>query len=738
MASVDFTVVIPLYNHEAYVGSALDSVLAQTLPAREIIIIDDGSRDDGAVVARKLLKDHPCATVLQQPNAGAHTTINRCIDLATSRFVAVLNSDDEFRPGKLQRCAELFDANPDVDMIFGRVALIDHAGDAIVEGGAVDWLERAHRFLGAAGQLDVALVNENFAVTTSNMVFDKSLWARNGGFQPLRYCHDLDFCFASMRNGVVLYDHEFEHVNYRIHQTNTIKENILKVRVEIACVLAEALANCLLRRNSLDPRILGLLDVALTDKGFGNLLPFLMAKRNCFSTREEFFGWALGDAQVNVLLMDHLERPEDRAVLLYGAEPEGCYHSNRASEAAAARPAAPKTPPLKGGPIVVELSAFDRGGLEKVVLDTSILMKKRGLESIIVSCGRVGALGEVARSHGITVYQLPEQKPLEFYADILRKHAVKLAISHFSRVGYPVFADAGVPNITFIHNVYAFLSGDALKNFGNDDALVNKYISVSSRAKDYAVARLNVAPEKIVTIPNGLIVGEHVARARAATPLTREQFGLNADDYVFLNVASYNLHKNHYLMAAAMKLVLAKTRRIKILCVGNTIFPPHIDALKAYLVENGLESHILMPGHFPEVAPLHAISDAFLLPSLIEGWSIAMNEAMFFGKPLLMTDTGGAADVIEGGDIGILLPNEYGETGALYSELLDDIAYNRRSFRTAAHLAQGMMSFFKNAEHWKRAGKRGHEKILKKYDFSQVVDSYFPIFEAVASERTRK
>ena len=92
------------------------------------------------------------------------------------------------------------------------------------------------------------------------------------------------------------------------------------------------------------------------------------------------------------------------------------------------------------------------------------------------------------------------------------------------------------------------------------------------------------------------------------------------------------------------------------------------------------------------------MADAFLLPSFIEGWSIAMNEAMFYGKPLLMTDTGGASEVIEDGDIGRLIPNEYGDVTNLHSSLLDELAFNRRHFQTAAYLAQAMIEFADHRE----------------------------------------
>jgi glycosyltransferase involved in cell wall biosynthesis/GT2 family glycosyltransferase len=760
----DVSVVIPLYNHAHYIGSAIESVLAQTLPAREIVIIDDGSSDDGLKVARRALAGYPAATIVAQTNAGAHNTINRCISMARSRFVAVLNSDDQFEPHKLERCAQLWREDSSLDLVFGNVGLIDDDGAPVREGPTIDWLHRARDFLVRSDRLDLALANENFAVTTSNFVFTKRIWERNGGFQGLRYCHDLEFAFAALRNGCVLYDADVAHIRYRVHASNTIKEYVNRVRVEIAGVLACALDGGLLMnpQGECDERTIALFDKALTDKGLGNLVPFLSARLAAFGgDRAAFYDWAINDPAVNSVLLQQVENKlsaadfgplPGRALYRAGASTQALpiKHDVLSGEPAEQRLASfqafldnvahkTKQPQKTGvdargqlsGPIVVELSSFDRGGLEKVVLDTSVVLRDLGLDSIIVSCGKVGHLGQIARAQGFTVYELSQADPQGHYRKILKDHGIKLTISHFSRTGYKIFREMGIPNLTFIHNVYAFLNGEALDNFRQDDAFVDRYISVSPKATDYAASRLGIDRGKIVTVPNGLLIDEHVARARAAEPVTREQFGIREDDYVFLNVASYNLHKSHYLMAEAMHMLLRKTDRVRILCIGNTIVPHHVDALRDHLEATGVADHMLMPGYFPDVASFHAIADAFLLPSLIEGWSIAMNEAMFFGKPMILSDTGGSSEVIMDGDIGILLPNEYGAVSDLHSELLDDIAYNRRHFRTSAYLARAMLDFADNPGRWREAGLKGHQRLMENYDFVEVVRSYLPIFKDV-------
>lgn len=378
--------------------------------------------------------------------------------------------------------------------------------------------------------------------------------------------------------------------------------------------------------------------------------------------------------------------------------------------------------------LLIELASFDKGGLEKVVLDSAMRFDRAKFDVTVVSVGKLGHLGDVARQAGLRVVGLPENGKERAYNRILDECRIDLAISHFSHFGYRLLRRKHVPNITFIHNVYAFLCGDALRRFRDDDRFVDLYISVSNKATEYAHQKLGIALDKIVTIPNGLIIEEHEQRERTAPIVLREDLGLDATDYVFLNVASYNLHKGHYLMADAMRKVVKSHPEIKILCIGNVVHPPHIDQLRHYLAEHGLERNILMPGYHPNIESFYQIADAFLLPSFIEGWSIAMNEAMFYGKPMILTDTGGAAQVIENSDIGILVEPEYGDFLELDSARLDQLAYEPRSYRIAQPLADAMVDFATRRKYWAQAGRRGRDKIFANYNFDDIVRRYEQIF----------
>ncbi len=107
------SVVIPAYNVAAHIGEAIDSVLAQDYAPVEIIVVDDGSRDDTADVVSSRF---PQVTLIRKANGGAATARNAGIRQAQGEFIAFLDADDIWLPGKLKAQVDYFRAHPDVAM----------------------------------------------------------------------------------------------------------------------------------------------------------------------------------------------------------------------------------------------------------------------------------------------------------------------------------------------------------------------------------------------------------------------------------------------------------------------------------------------------------------------------------------------------------------------------------------------------------------------------------------------
>lgn len=104
-------VVVPAYNNAGFVGRAIDSILAQTLPADEIIVVDDGSTDNTADIVRSYGQQ---VRYIYQESAGASVARNTGIEAAKSDWIAFLDADDEWLPEKLKLQTEHLERNPDI------------------------------------------------------------------------------------------------------------------------------------------------------------------------------------------------------------------------------------------------------------------------------------------------------------------------------------------------------------------------------------------------------------------------------------------------------------------------------------------------------------------------------------------------------------------------------------------------------------------------------------------------
>ena len=107
------SVLIPCYNAGAYLRQTLESVLAQTFQAFEIVLVDDGSTDDSAAIA----KEFPRVRYVQKTHSGISATRNRAVQEARGEFVAFLDADDLWHPEKLQKQVAYLDANPHCQMV---------------------------------------------------------------------------------------------------------------------------------------------------------------------------------------------------------------------------------------------------------------------------------------------------------------------------------------------------------------------------------------------------------------------------------------------------------------------------------------------------------------------------------------------------------------------------------------------------------------------------------------------
>jgi hypothetical protein len=186
------SVVMASYNHAAFVQQAVESALTQSFTDLEVVITDDGSRDGTADVIRRMADPRISLEVLAD-NQGACVAVNRALGRVRGEYVAVLNSDDYFLPGKLARQAAFLDAHPEIGAVFGQPQFVDERGRPFANPSHAfpkiyseqnysrrEWLKRFFYF--------------GNSLCHPTVLIRKSCYERVGKFDPLlMQLPDLDF-----------------------------------------------------------------------------------------------------------------------------------------------------------------------------------------------------------------------------------------------------------------------------------------------------------------------------------------------------------------------------------------------------------------------------------------------------------------------------------------------------------------------------------------------------------------
>ncbi|CAH0997924.1 Undecaprenyl-phosphate 4-deoxy-4-formamido-L-arabinose transferase [Emticicia aquatica] len=115
MSKLNISVIIPVYNAELYIKECIDSVLNQTLPPQEIIVINDGSSDNSFSILQSY--GHKI-NLFNQENKGLAATLNAGIKYAKNEWITFLDADDYWHPQNLAWKNEFYQANPDTLICF--------------------------------------------------------------------------------------------------------------------------------------------------------------------------------------------------------------------------------------------------------------------------------------------------------------------------------------------------------------------------------------------------------------------------------------------------------------------------------------------------------------------------------------------------------------------------------------------------------------------------------------------
>src|SRR5215208_7628052 len=129
VASPLVSVVIPCYNQAHFLGEAIESVLAQSYPYFEIIVVDDGSPDDTSEVAAR----YPEVRLVRQENQGVSGARNSGFARSEGEYVVFLDADDRLLPEALEAHLEHLEAHPECAFVSGRYKFMADGGSPLSE-----------------------------------------------------------------------------------------------------------------------------------------------------------------------------------------------------------------------------------------------------------------------------------------------------------------------------------------------------------------------------------------------------------------------------------------------------------------------------------------------------------------------------------------------------------------------------------------------------------------------------
>jgi glycosyltransferase involved in cell wall biosynthesis len=211
MANPLVSVVIPVYNAAHFLPQAIGSVRAQEYDSLEIIVVDDGSTDNCADVAKSLGSD---VRYDRQVNRGPSAARNRGLDLARGEFIGFLDADDQWPAHKLSVQLGRLLAEPELDLVLGRIQYV------ALPGGEIPPIQ----FEGPENTLT--------HVHLGSGLYRRRAFERIGSFdESIRFCEDVDWFQRAREHGLAMRILRATTLLYRLHGENMTRDRKLPDRL---------------------------------------------------------------------------------------------------------------------------------------------------------------------------------------------------------------------------------------------------------------------------------------------------------------------------------------------------------------------------------------------------------------------------------------------------------------------------------------------------------------------------
>jgi glycosyltransferase involved in cell wall biosynthesis len=217
-----FSIITPSYNQGIFIERTLRSVAQQTGAQIEHVVFDGASTDSTTEVLRNFT---PAVRWVSEKDKGQTDAVNKGIAATDGQIIGWLNSDDVYYPGAIARVAAFFEANPDVDVVYGKADHIDLQDQAFEEYPTAPW--------------DFEQLKERCFICQPALFFRRRVIERHGALDAsLNYCMDYEYWLRLGKAGVRFAYLEEKLAGSRLYADNKTLGARVKVHREINDVMA--------------------------------------------------------------------------------------------------------------------------------------------------------------------------------------------------------------------------------------------------------------------------------------------------------------------------------------------------------------------------------------------------------------------------------------------------------------------------------------------------------------------
>ena len=219
---MEIACIIPTYNRKHLLQRTIESVYNQTYPCNEIILVDDGSTDG---TSEWIKEKYPQIVFLFQKNQGVSSARNKGIKAASSKWIALLDSDDEWLPNKLEKQVKLLKSNPEY--------FFCHTNEFWIRNGSQLNQMKKHQKYG--GDIFFQIL-DMCRISPSSSLFHRSILDKVGYFdEDFIVCEDYDLWIRIASEFHVLFLDEFLIKKYGGHknQLSKVSNGIERYRIDV-------------------------------------------------------------------------------------------------------------------------------------------------------------------------------------------------------------------------------------------------------------------------------------------------------------------------------------------------------------------------------------------------------------------------------------------------------------------------------------------------------------------------